>query len=164
MGNGIGSLCSNSCETTNKGTQTNNAEHDWVAKNLAVMREMIAEFNGGVSDIQPSSLDSAFATWLGRHDAETEDANPVINAFGIAFGQYLVEQLQLTWAVASDQHGTEMAVHGQPGNILIYPLNLVAKRYTARETGFFMPLFSEFQDQIEIVRAQAPQRPWWKFW
>ena len=141
-----------------------NAELDWIAQNLAVTREMISEFNGGVSEIQPSLLDSAFAAWLSQHDPDTEDPNPVINAFGIAFGQYLVEQLQLTWTVASDKHGTEMAVHGEPGNILVYPLNLVAKRYTARETGFFVPLSSEFQNQIEMVRAQAPQRPWWKFW
>ena len=145
-------------------SQPNNAERDWIANNLAATREMIAEFNGGSSDIEPSALDAAFATWLGQHNAETEDPNPVINAFGVAFGQYLVDQLQLTWVVASDQDGTEMAVHGQPGDILVYPPNLVAKRYTARETGFFVPLFSEFQKQVEMVRSQAPQRPWWKFW
>jgi hypothetical protein len=101
---------------------------------------------------------------LAQHDAESEDPNPVINAFGIAFGQYLVDQLQMTWVVASDQHGTEMAVHGQPGDILVYPPNLVAKRYTARETVFFAALFTEFQSQIKIVRSQTPKRPWWKFW
>lgn len=145
-------------------SKPNNTELDWIANNLAATRELIAEFNDSVAEIEPSLLDSAFAAWLSRHEPDTEDPNPVINAFGIAFGQYLVEQLQLTWTVASDKYGTEMAVHGQPGNILIYPLNLVAKRYTARETGFFVPLFSEFQNQIETVRAQAPERPWWRFW
>jgi hypothetical protein len=145
-------------------SKPNNAERDWIVLNLAVTRELIADFNGGVSDIQPSLLDSTFAAWLSLHEPDTEDPNPVINAFGIAFGQYLVEQLQLSWTVASDKHGTEMAVHGQPGNILVYPLNLVAKRYTARETGFFVPLFREFQNQIETVRAETPQRPWWRFW
>jgi len=145
-------------------SKPNNAERDWIVLNLAVTRELIADFNGGVSDIQPSLLDSTFASWLSLHEPDTEDPNPVINAFGIAFGQYLVEQLQLSWTVASDKHGTEMAVHGQPGNILVYPLNLVAKRYTARETGFFVPLFREFQNQIETVRAETPQRPWWRFW
>ena len=30
--------------------------------------------------------------------------------FGVAFGQYLVDDLGLSWKVVEDQYGTEMAV------------------------------------------------------
>jgi hypothetical protein len=144
-------------------SKPNNAERAWIATNLASTRQLVAELSGA-SDLEPSALDVAYATWFAQHDVESEDPNPIINAFGIAFGQYLVDQLQLKWVVASDEHGTEMAVHGQPGDILVYPPNLVAKRYSARETDFFAPLFCEMQQQIDAVRSQTPARRWWKFW
>ncbi len=142
----------------------NNAEREWIANNLVATRELVAELAGGTRDLEPSTLDVAYAAWFAQHDAEAEDPNSMINAFGIAFGQLLVDQLQLKWVVASDEQGTEMAVHGQPGDILVYPPNLVAKRYTTRETEFFAPLFAEMQEQIATVRSQTPSRPWWKFW
>jgi Domain of unknown function (DUF3806) len=145
-------------------SKLNNAEREWIADNLSATREMIGEFSSESSDIEPSALDAAYSMWLAQHDPETEDPNPVINAFGIAFGQYLVDHLQLQWIVASDKYGTEMAVHGQSGDILVYPANLVGKRYTTRETDFFAVHFAEFQSQIEMIRSQAPERPWWKFW
>jgi hypothetical protein len=145
-------------------TKPNEAERQWIAKNLAATREFVSAFSAGSSDIELPVLDAAFAAWLQQHDHESEDPNPVINAFGVAFGQNLVDQLQLEWVVASDEHGTELAVHGQTGDVLIYPANLVAKRYTARETGFFVPLFDEMRARIESVRSETPERPWWKFW
>jgi len=145
-------------------SKPNDAEREWIANNLVATRELVAEVGDGTADLTPSALDAGYAAWFSQHDAETEDPNPVVNAFGIAFGQHMVDQLQLEWVVASDEQGTEMAVHGQPGDILVYPPNLVAKRYTARETGFFAPLFSNMQEQITTVRSQTPSRPWWKFW
>ncbi len=142
----------------------NDAERQWIANNLDATRQMLREFSEGSDDIELTALDSAFEAWLRQHDADSEDPNPVINAFGIAFGQYLVDHLQLKWVVASDEQGTELAVHGQPGDILVFPPNLVAKRYAARETGFFATLFAEFQQQVEMLRSAAPKRPWWKFW
>lgn len=145
-------------------SEPNDAEREWIASNLVATRELVAEVVGGKSDLEPAALDAAYAAWFANHDAEAEDPNPIINAFGIAFGQHLVDQLQLRWVVAADEQGAEMAVHGQPGDILVYPANLVAKRYTARATEFFAPLFVEMQAQITAVRSQTPSRPWWKFW
>ncbi len=145
-------------------SKPNDAELEWIANNLAATREMVAEFAGRVSNLEPAVLDVAYAAWFAQHAPKSEDPNPAINAFGIAFGQHLVDQLQLNWVVASDQHGTEMAVHGQPGDILVYPPNLVGKRYSAHETDFFAPLFCKIRKQIVAVRSQTLARPWWKFW
>jgi hypothetical protein len=84
-----------------------------------------------------------FAAWLGewleQPEQDREDPNPFINAIGSAFGQALVDALGLEWAVVSDEHGTEIAVHGQPGDILVFPPNLVAKRFARRATRGFSP-------------------------
>lgn len=141
--------------------ELNASEREWIAKNLAATREMIVAFGDESGEPAPAILDAAFADWMSRHDFDSEDPNPVINAFGIAFGQYLADQLALEWTVATDEHGTELAVHGQPGDILIYPGNLVAKRYMDRTTGFFVSLYEQFREQIE--RLRTPRR-WWKFW
>jgi hypothetical protein len=82
-------------------------------------------------------LDAAYLAWFKQHIRETEDPNPIINSFGLSFGQYLVDNLSLNWVVVSDEQGTEIAVHGQPGNILVFPPNLVAKRYVQGKTDFF---------------------------
>jgi hypothetical protein len=145
-------------------SKPNVAECDWIARNVMAARGLVAECNGGSRELDASALDSAYAAWFNAHNAETEDPNPVINAFGMAFGQLLIDRLQLTWVVAADDQSTEMAVHGQPGDILIYPANLVAKRYVQRETEFFQPLLAEFEQAISTVRAQTPARPWWKLW
>lgn len=142
-------------------TELNASEREWIAKNLAATRELTAAFVDDSSELDPIALDAAFADWMSRHDFDSEDPNPAINAFGIAFGQYLADHLALEWTVATDEHGTELAVRGEPGDILIYPGNLVAKRYMDRTTGFFVSLYEQFREQIEGLRAP---RPWWKFW
>ncbi|WP_144996206.1 DUF3806 domain-containing protein [Polystyrenella longa] len=73
-----------------------------------------------------------------------------INAFGIAFGQCLIEELGFDWVVASDEHGTEMAVHRKQNDAVVFPLNLVAKRYVNGETEFFVPVFDDIKGQLSI--------------
>jgi hypothetical protein len=36
----------------------------------------------------------------------------------MAFGQTLVDGLGLQWVIATDGHGSEMAVYGLPGTVL----------------------------------------------
>jgi Domain of unknown function (DUF3806) len=45
--------------------------------------------------------------------------------------------------VVSDEHGTEMAVHREAGDVLVFPANLVAKRWETRHTGFLRPLYDQ---------------------
>lgn len=104
----------------------------------------------------PAALDDAYAAWFqdwsGQAPGEQEDPNVFVNAFGLAFGQYLVDTLKLGWAVATDEHGTEIAVHGQPGDVLVFPPNLVAKRFERSETQFFQPVYEEMRRQVEALR------------
>jgi hypothetical protein len=138
----------------------NEAEQKWIAANLRVSRSFANAYAGHqVADGVPpvEILDRAWTAWLGQWDAQPEgsreDPNPIVNAVGIAFGQHLVNALGLEWAVVTDQYGTEMAVHGNPGNIVVFPANLVAKRFESRTTGFIVPLFLRMCADIQPLRG-----------
>jgi hypothetical protein len=138
------------------------AELDWIVANLEKARDIV-----GKGKIELSDLDVAWGRWLGIHDPEVEDPNPTINAFGIAFGQYIIDDLGLHWAVVADEHSTEICVHGQPGDVLVYPCNFVAKRYVTRSTDFFVMFYAEMQKDIPTLQkmwTQTKPKPWWKIW
>ena len=144
----------------------NDAEMKWIQANCALGTKLIQTFASSPSEMSPSlsTLDTAFAAWLAQHDPAQEDPNPIINAFGIVFGQFFVTELSFVRAVVQDRQGTEMAVHGSPGDILVFPPNLVAKRYASRQTGFFAPTFAKMKEEIVRVRTKAVSKtPWWKF-
>ena len=88
-----------------------------------------------------------------------DDPNVFINAFGIAFGWYLVDRLELEWKVVQDKDGTEIAVWGRDGNILVFPPNLVGKRFSAGTTSFFADVAKQTEDAVVQVRAQPPAPP-----
>lgn len=80
----------------------------------------------------------------------------MINALGMALGQYLVDRLGLDWKLVEDEYGTEVAVHGQPGDVLVFPPNLVAKRLETRTVGFFEPVAGQIERQLGELRAAQP--------
>ncbi|GAA5122471.1 hypothetical protein [Haloechinothrix salitolerans] len=61
-------------------------------------------------------------------------------------------QPALRWVDASDALGTEIAVHGQPGDILLYPTNIVAKRWVAHEYGFLPTLVAAALERLGQIR------------
>jgi hypothetical protein len=140
------------------------AEKEWLRQNLENIRNLLVQLDTDLASQNPlKALDVAFGSWMSDRD-KVVDPNSMINAFGIGFGQHLVDNLSLRWAVVSDAQGTEMAVHGQPGDILIFPANFVAKRFTAGETTFFESAFAQFRMHIDGVRASTPKQPWYKLW
>ena len=143
--------------------EPNPAEQEWIDDNLRMAHGLVAHYLRVEvkPPADPESLDLAFRAWLSLW-REGEDPNPVINAFGVAFGQYVVENLDLQWAVVSDEHGTEIAVHGQPGDILMYPPNLVAKRFEKKETDFFEPIYHDLEKRLARLRGKE-KKPWWRF-
>jgi Domain of unknown function (DUF3806) len=127
------------------------AEREWVRANVELAREL----TGG--ELTPEALDAAYARWLEQWliapEDERDDPNLYVNAFGLGFAQLLVDTLGLEWAVVSDELGTEIAVHGQPGDVLVFPPNLVAKRLEAGETGFFVQLYEALASRVRELRA-----------
>ena len=145
--------------------EPNDAELTWIDAHLDLALAAIQTFAPEHGDqMTLVSLDTAFAGWLAQHDPQQEDPNTYINGFGIGFGQYLVDHLDFKWVLVQDKDGTEIAVQGQPGDILILPPNLVAKRYVARETGFFEPLYAQMARDIAVIRSDGRPKSRWKFW
>jgi hypothetical protein len=138
--------------------EINDSESKWIGDNLQTTKNILQIVLGEERDdwLTPAHLDAAYSAWLSIHQRGVGDPNPMINAFGIAFGQYLVDIVGLEWKAVSDDYGTEIAVYGKPGNIIVFPTNLVAKRYEKNETGFFEPLFTNLNAQIEkVLRANG---------
>jgi hypothetical protein len=130
---------------------------EWVESNLGVARALVAAYTGREQEALPNVelLDEVYAAWraewLRQPSGERDDPNVYINAIGLAFGQALVDELGLQWAVVTDDYGTEIAVHGQPGDVLVFPPNLVAKRFETGETGFLAPVFNEIVDRVRSL-------------
>lgn len=136
-------------------SELNDAERAWVADNVAAARRYVEDAGLPVDGqpLDPAALDAAWAFWLQAWPVGEEDPNPLINALGMALGQYLVDRLGLDWKLVEDESGTEVAVHGQPGDVLVFPPNLVAKRLHTRTVGFFVPVAGQIERQVAELRA-----------
>lgn len=146
----------------------NEAEQAWVRDELDNARRLVLLHcpDAGDDPLTPRILDRTFkAAYESAPASDADYANATINAVGIAFGQYLVDTLGLEWCAVFDDQGQELAVVGLPGkaNTLVFPPNLVAKRWFAGTTDFLWYVyegikedFAEFRDDGER-HGEPPQ-------
>ena len=133
------------------------AEHHWVAAGNALAGKIAQEYGHYVRAgdvIAPSVLDNIWARWLIDRDPN-EDPNPYINAFGLAFGWYLVDTLAMEWRVVQNREGTEIAVWGREGDVLVFPPNLVGKRFVVGTTSFFVDVARQTEETVAEVRSNT---------
>ena len=132
----------------------NEDEMAWIAENLDEARSLAARYApqaGG--DLDPLRLDRALTGWsISRDPTQRVEPNALVNALGLAFGQYLVDRLGMSWAVVSDEQGTDIAVHSSPGDILIFPTSAAAKRVEGGEFLFFEDLYRQMAADIGRIR------------
>lgn len=130
----------------------NESELAWVAAHV----DAVKEATGG--EVSVGALDELYAgwyeEWAAKPEESREDPNDMINAVGLTFGQALVDGAGLEWAVVTDEHGTEIAVHGQPGDVLLFPPNLVAKRFERGETRFLEAIYDGIAAQVAELRGR----------
>ena len=116
----------------------------WIADAVAAMRAYL-DGSGRLEDgeVTTSALDDAWVElrsgWRssGAGEQAIKDA---INRVGLAFGQLLVDRLGMSWAIATDNHGTDFAVRRGSGWV-VFPRDVVRKRYATDERGFLTALF-----------------------
>ena len=141
------------------------AERKWLDEQLRAAQELVAGI-AGRSSITVEDLQTTWDAWIVDGDTDGTRVNTVINALGIAFGQNLAVGGQLRWVIATDEQGSDLALHAFPGtgDVLIYPANLLAKRWQTRESRFIVGLFHEILKQVAGFAPQAPEKkkPWWK--
>jgi hypothetical protein len=144
-------------------------ERNWVALQLDAVKPFVATYSpdDAAKPLTLAILDRAFSAWLATDEADTQLINGAINCVGVAFGQFLVDGANLSWTLATDQQGTDLAVRGQPGkgDVLVYPANFVAKRWERHEANFLETSYQSITAQIAAISNHGEQKkPWWKFW
>ena len=127
------------------------AEVNWIDEHLRIVREMSKE------EITATVLDSLWEPWINGWEPGMEDPNLFINAFGLAFGQILADRLRLEWKLVEDEHGSEIALYGSSGEILIFPINTIAKRFVDRVARPFVELERWYKAQITDIRGKVQE-------
>jgi hypothetical protein len=134
----------------------NDGERAWVADNIAQACTFAKKYGGDPETVDRASLAALDRVWslFTSNLRETGgDPNGVINMIGLAFGHHLATTCELSWVVATDEQGSEIALYGQLGEILIYPTNFVAKRWIAGEGAFMERVFEQIQADVTRLRS-----------
>jgi hypothetical protein len=145
-------------------------EMDWLAAQQKVARSFVNCFSPEDSGkpLTLAALDRAYTAWIASRPDDPDIINGIINGTGAAFGQFLVDLGDLRWIIAIDEHGSDLAVFGLPdkGDVLVYPINFVAKRWEGRETEFFEKSCAEIAATVRLLATGRtfPSKPWWRFW
>lgn len=135
--------------------ELNAAERDWLDGLLATGRMLVVNYGHEVETNElptPEQLDDVLPRWE-REPVETRvHANDVVHAFGAVLGAHLCRELQLQWILVRDEYGTELAVNGDPGDILLFPINATAKRLDRHEVVFFEDFIESVRHEVERIR------------
>jgi hypothetical protein len=134
--------------------QPNDNERLWIQEQLRGAAKLVEIFwpQEAGKPLTLAALDCAFTVWSVGNEKDNKIINAVINRVGVAFGQFLVDGLGLNWVIATDERGSDLAVHGPPGkDVLIYPANFVAKRWERQEMQFLEKSYNQIADQVRAV-------------
>jgi hypothetical protein len=135
---------------TQRVDELNEAERAWIAS-------LLAELHADRVEIERDSLSEYFDRlrhgWFSTRRRKRPDPNPIVNRTGAGLGDLLVRSLGLRWAIVTDEYGTEMAVHGDVGDILLFPMNAVGKRWVDDDRGSLATFIDEASRSVLEVRA-----------
>lgn len=135
----------------------NDAEQRWVTAELGNARTLVDTLSpeDAGAKLTPEVLDRAFKAARASAGENADAANAIINAVGMAFGQYLVDQLGFKWVAVFDKDGSEIAVVALPGkaDMLVFPPTLVAKRWGTGTTDFLGYVYKGIQEDQHKLEA-----------
>lgn len=135
---------------TQRVDELNEAERAWIAS-------LLAELHANRVEIERDSLSEYFDRlrhgWFATRPRKRPDPNPIVNRTGAGLGDLLVRSLGLRWAIVTDEYGTEMAVHGDVGDILLFPMNAVGKRWVDDDRVSLAAFIDEASRSVLEVRA-----------
>lgn len=112
-------------------------EREWIRAHV----ELVTHAGTDPTDLAQirAVYERSIATWRRINPPERDDPNVMINAIGMTFGQHLIGRVPLEWMIAEDDDVTELALYERRHDTLVYPANLVAKRWVAEElSGEFL--------------------------
>lgn len=125
------------------------SESQWRGQQLEAARRLVERYCD-TSELPPSlaSLDATVTAWFDDPEDDRADVNDLVNAVGIAFGHHVASATSLSWVLATDERGSEIALHQAAGDVLVYPTNLVAKRIVDDQRAFLQPLHNQLVAEI----------------
>jgi hypothetical protein len=138
---------------TTRYRELNESERAGIATSLSTAKSFVAALSPPDADkpITPEVLDRAWAAWL--QTANSYRDAYTVKAVGMQFGQLLVDQGVFKWIVATDAYGTDIAVLAAPGrgDITIFPVSVVEKRWQDRQATFFVSVMAAMLDEVAKV-------------
>lgn len=139
-------------------------ERAWVQSQLDEARRFVEAFVPECAGLALSleALDLAWAAWVSDEETDLERAEATVSAVGAAFGHFLAEGGLLNWVIATDERGSDLALHGLPGrgDVLIYPAQFVAQRWQRRDVRFLKRSFRQITQHVRaLATPSAPNEP-----
>ena len=134
-------------------TVVNDAERDWVEGNVALVADSGVDLDD--ADALGRAFDAEAARWFATPVAERADPNALVNAFGLAVGEHLRRTCHLSWVVASDEEGAEIALHRQPHDVLVHPTAMVARRWYHGTEGEVQALVTAVKESLAGIYDDA---------
>ena len=110
----------------------------YLADRLQDARHMLQKYHHGVQDshYDAKTLDEVLDNWQLRK-GQKERPDYVVEALGFAFGQGLVDSLQMEWQTWSDAQGEDLTVINKKYMINAFPLSSAEKAYAENKVGSF---------------------------
>ena len=133
-------------------------EQAWLHENLEKARLLKSQYwekpMPKDKEFMPHILDEVFENW--KSDASPNKKSPefVSEAFGAAFGQWLVDQYQMKWLVVNDEYGTAYAVEHQQYSLIAYPVSSVYKGIDQDKKGLFRGIELTIQENIKALQLE----------
>jgi hypothetical protein len=100
-----------------------------------------------------TNLDDVLAAWTAAPPTDREPPDAVAAMLGCLFGGHLIDLCDLDWAIVEDEYGADLAVVGQPGDIVIAPVSVTAKRIDAGVGRFFEDVAEQMAEHLAGIRA-----------
>lgn len=135
-------------------------ERAWVARMVDAATAIAAAYHLAPSPgqpMEPERLDTLWRSWLPDPGFAGQDPMLFINPFGLALGQWLVDRTGLEWRMASDERGTEIAIWGEAGEVLVLPVDVVRKGFESRSGAFFVEVAREVEEGVRTRREGVPE-------
>jgi hypothetical protein len=128
-------------------------EQVWVQGNLALVADSGVDLDD--ADALGRAFDAEARRWFGTPEAERGDPNALVNAFGLALGEHLRRACGLRWVVATDEQGSEIALHRDPHDVRLYPTAMVARRWYDGTEGELQALVAAVRESLAELTENA---------
>jgi hypothetical protein len=139
-------------------SQLTEAEEQWKEAQLLAAREIVSRLcpDDAWNPIRLEALNRAWSIWIAAGEKHNQKINEHINAFGIAFGQLLVDSGIFCWVIVSDDYGTDLGIRALPkrGDVSVVPADFVAKRWERKEVDFFVDGYSDILAHVEKLKTE----------